>query len=134
MLYPMFALVVFIFLFVCYHFYLRVVSVRNKQVRISYFRLFEADGADIPKHILAGSRHIANVFETPVLFFVVSLLAIVLQQESPLMVSMGWAYVVVRIVHALIHTTYNNILHRLLVFWMGMLLLMAMWGLLVCSV
>jgi len=127
MLYPMFTYVLFIYLFVIVNFIFRVRAVRAKEVRLSYFQLFRAGEHVIPPHIQAGTNHMANMFETPVLFFVVSVLAIVLGIETVLLQILAWSYVAVRVVHAWIHSTYNDILHRLVVFWVSLLLLLAMW-------
>jgi hypothetical protein len=39
----------------------------------------------------------------------------------------AWAFVVTRIVHTCIHLSYNNVLHRLLVFGFRNLCVLAMW-------
>lgn len=132
MLLPMFAFVVFIYLFLLLNFIFRVRSVKSHAVKIGYYRLFSGD-QQIPRHILAGQKHFANLFETPVLFFVVGILAIVLKVETPLMIGLAWSYVGIRIVHAFIHSTYNNVVHRMLVFWASILALFAMWLHLVIS-
>ncbi|WP_045855559.1 MAPEG family protein [Teredinibacter purpureus] len=134
MLYPMFAYVAFIFLFICYNFYLRFQSVRGRKVSMGYYRLYDPKNAEIPIAIIAGAKHLANMFETPVLFYVVSILAIVLQQETTVMIGLAWCYVVSRGVHAFVHTTYNNVFHRLIIFWVSIFLLMSMWVSLAMSV
>jgi|GEM_PF-709014 len=133
MLYPMFALVAFVFLFIVCQFILRLKSVRSRAVSLSYYRVFQSKDAEIPTQILAGGRHLSNMFETPVLFYVVSVLAIVLQVETLWMITLGWVYVGARIVHAYIHAVYNNIIHRMLIFWLGMIVLLLMWVTLVIS-
>ncbi|TVZ37769.1 hypothetical protein P886_2114 [Alteromonadaceae bacterium 2753L.S.0a.02] len=134
MLYPIFALVVFTFLFMILQFFLRVKAVRNKEVRAAYFRLFETrEGERTPYYLIAGQNHLANLFDTPVLFYLVGSLAIVLDVQSSLMVALAWAYVAARVVHAYIHCTYNHLLHRLVIFWVGIIVLMIMWTLLMLS-
>lgn len=125
MLYPMFALVCFTYVFGFINFIWRFKSVKSGSVRARYYKLMQ--GSDIPDHIVAGSRHFSNLFEMPVLFYVIGVLAIILKVETTLMLALAWAYVVIRVIHAYIHVTYNHILHRLTVFWVGSLFLLAMW-------
>lgn len=125
MLYPMFALVCFTFVFGLINFIWRFKSVKSGSVRARYYKLMQ--GGDIPDHIVAGTRHFSNLFEMPVLFYVVGVLALILNVETTLMLTLAWSYVVLRIVHAYIHVTYNHILHRLSVFWIAALILLAMW-------
>lgn len=43
------------------------------------------------------------------------------------LVAMAWIYVAMRVLHSLIHVTYNKILHRFSIFALSNLLLLAMW-------
>jgi hypothetical protein len=68
-----------------------------------------------------------NQLEMPMLFFVVAILAILTGSADYPMTALAWAYVILRIVHAAIHTTYNKIPHRFLVYILSNLVLLAMW-------
>lgn len=129
MLYPMFALVVLTFIIFSINFYWRVNSVRNRTVHIRHYRLQQ--GGDVPPRIVAGGRQMSHLFETPVLFYVAGVLAITMGLEGALMAGLAWAYVAVRIIHAVIHMTYNNVIHRLIAFQVSFILLLVMWILLV---
>ena len=125
MFYPMCALVLVTFTVLLINFIWRVHAVRARQVSIKYFRVFE--GVEAPEHIKAGARHYANLFELPVLFYVAGLVALVRQMESALLINLGWAFVLFRLIHAMIHMSYNNVVHRMLAFWGGALVVLAMW-------
>lgn len=125
MLYPMFALVLITLVVLLINFIWRVRAVRSRQVSIKYFRVF--DGVEAPEYLKAGARHYANLFELPVLFYVAALAAMVLRLESPVLIGLAWAFVFSRVVHTLIHMSYNNVLHRMLAFWGGVLTVAAMW-------
>lgn len=131
MLYPMFALVVFTFSILLLNLAWRIQAVRQKTLSIKYFRTF-SDG-EAPEHIQAGARHYANLFELPVLFYVAGLAALALRLESPLLVTLAWLFVVCRFIHAVIHMSYNNVLHRALIFGISALLMLAMWVVLIAS-
>lgn len=131
MIYPMFAMTLLIFVVALINFTWRVSSVKNKQVRARYFKVFDSDGAEIPTHIIAGSKNYANLFELPVLFYAVSVLVLVLNLQQPIFLVLAWLFVLSRIVHSFIHLTYNHVLHRMLAFQVGMLTVMLMWIMLV---
>lgn len=40
---------------------------------------------------------------------------------------LAWVFVALRVAHSLIHCTYNRVMHRFMVFGLGMLCLLAMW-------
>jgi hypothetical protein len=46
------------------------------------------------------------------------------------MLGLAWSYVALRVVHSLIHITYNRIVHRFAAFAMSNAALLAMWVLL----
>lgn len=49
------------------------------------------------------------------------------------MIAFAWLYVGCRVVHAIIHTTYNNVVHRMLIFQLGSFILLIIWLLLVAA-
>jgi hypothetical protein len=126
MFYPMFALVLLTFAVLLTNFIWRMRALRSRQISVRYFRVFE--GAQVPEHLQAGARHFINLFELPVLFYVACLTAMLLQQQqSVVLLTLAWAFVLFRAIHTLIHMTYNNVLHRMLAFMAGALTLLAMW-------
>jgi hypothetical protein len=57
-----------------------------------------------------------NLLEIPVLFYVVSIVAFAAHLADPPAVVLAWTYVGLRVLHSLVHLTYNNVIHRLVVF------------------
>ena len=68
-----------------------------------------------------------NQFELPVLFYVLIALALPLRRADLFIVLMSWVFVVTRFAHAGIFVTTNNVQHRSLAWFAGVLVLMAMW-------
>ena len=68
-----------------------------------------------------------NQLEMPILFFVAVILAILTGSADYPMTALAWVYVILRIVHAAIHTTYNKISHRFVAYLLSNLVLLAMW-------
>ena len=75
-----------------------------------------------------------NLFETPVLFYAAALVIYAAQLTSAKYVALAWLYVALRLVHSVIHTTYNKVMHRLPAFMASFVVLAAIWGLLAFDV
>jgi hypothetical protein len=69
-----------------------------------------------------------NLFEVPVLFYVLCAALALEGGSTPGFVAAAWAYAVLRALHSLIHVTYNRVTHRFLVYVASTLLLFGMWA------
>jgi hypothetical protein len=68
-----------------------------------------------------------NLFELPVLFYVAVLMAAVSGIATDLFLALAWTFVVLRIVHSVIHCTYNRVMHRFTAYLLSSLVLWAIW-------
>jgi hypothetical protein len=68
-----------------------------------------------------------NLFETPILFYVVMIFAQLAQPENKIIVTIAWIYVALRIGHSIIQCSYNKVMHRFYVFFTSVWVLLAMW-------
>lgn len=75
-----------------------------------------------------AAENFRNLFEVPVLFYVLCIAVVVNGGSTRGMVLAAWAYVILRALHSLIQTTTNRVTHRFLVYVSSTLLLFAMWG------
>lgn len=69
----------------------------------------------------------SNQFEIPVLFYVLIAFALPLRHADLFIVLMSWVFVVIRFIHAGIFVTSNNVQQRGMVWFSGVLVLLAMW-------
>ena len=69
-----------------------------------------------------------NLFEMPMLFFVLCICLAITGLASPLFLAGAWAYVALRAMHSFIHITYNRVMHRFTVYALSSLLLFLLWG------
>lgn len=76
--------------------------------------------------MLKVTNNIENQFQTPVLFYVLGLMAWTLDRLDWLMLVVAWAYIATRLVHACIHLGSNVVLWRRKFFSIGVILLMLM--------
>jgi hypothetical protein len=78
------------------------------------------------QHTRAADNY-KNLFEMPVLFYVLCLALFATQMAGGGFVLAAWAYVALRVLHSSIHVGYNRIMHRFSVFALSSALLLAMW-------
>src|SRR5258708_27471288 len=69
----------------------------------------------------------SNQFELPVLFYILSALALPLRHAALVIVLLSWVFVVTRFVHAGIFVTSNDLKQRSLAWFAGVLVLFVMW-------
>lgn len=94
--------------------YRRFKAVFAGKVTAADFRYGES--SRVPHDVSIPNRNYMNLLEAPVLFYVVSLVAFVTQQADHLLVCLAWGYVGFRVLHSLVHLTYNHVIHRMLLF------------------
>ncbi len=68
-----------------------------------------------------------NLFEVPVLFYALVAVALATSQVPLWLVVGAWLYVALRVLHSLIHCTYNKVMHRLAAFLASFALLVGLW-------
>ena len=73
------------------------------------------------------ANNYANLFESPVLFYVAILLTLILMVQDSILVVLAWTWVTLRYIHSFIHITYNRVMHRFLVFIFSSFVLFAIW-------
>ncbi|MBR9814345.1 hypothetical protein GYB61_10880 [bacterium] len=74
------------------------------------------------------ANNFKHLFEVPVLFYVVSMIATLVGATSALMVALAWVFVGLRIVHSLIQCTVNVVMWRLAAFAFSVIVLIVMMG------
>jgi hypothetical protein len=103
---------------------LRYGSVVRRETRLADIALGQPNW---PPHVTKVSNAYENQFQLPVLFYVLVTLALVLRKADLLFVILSWVFVVLRIIHAYVHTTTNNVNHRFKVFAAAAIVLLVMW-------
>lgn len=124
-LYPMFAMVMLTLVVAMRMLQLRFRAVLQDNLNPGYFKLNR--GAKPPGYMLQAEQHYINLFESPVLFYVIVVLIYVLQFVDAISVSLAWGYVLARLGHAYIHTGPNRVLQRRNIFLLSITLLVTLW-------
>jgi hypothetical protein len=125
LLQPVLALVGLTFLVWLRLFMVRVPLIMRRQIDVNFYVV--KDGAPPPPIERAPTHHLANLFEMPVLFYALVALTIACGATDPTTVTLAWAYVGLRGLHALIHLTYNLPNHRFVPYFLSCAVLLVMW-------
>jgi len=81
------------------------------------------ESANVPGDVSLANRNYMNLLELPILFYFVCLSLVATNRVDQTYVYLAWAFVAMRVVHSLVHLTYHNVLHRLMVFAVGNILI-----------
>ena len=120
-LYPVFALVAWTFAVL-----LAVAGLRfASKVHPSHFALGESE--KVPLRARLANRNYMNLLELPMLFYTACALLYSANAASAMALQLAWAYVILRVVHSVVHIGYNNVIHRLIAFAVGNFVLMGLW-------
>ncbi|MGD8925404.1 MAG: MAPEG family protein [Thioalkalispiraceae bacterium] len=124
--YPMFAMVILTVIVGLRMLQLRYRAVFQDNLNPVYFKLNR--GGKPPEYMTQAEQHYINLFESPVLFYVIGVLLYMTQFVDVISLSLAWAYVLVRLAHAYVHMGHNRILMRRNVFLLSIALIVALWG------
>lgn len=121
---PLFVLVLMTFVLGFWLAGLRGPAFRRGEVRAENVDLRQPNW---PRHTMQVSNSFSSQFELPVLFYVLTILAIISKHADFLFVVMAWIFVLSRLAHAYVHTTSNNLSLRGSFFGIGAVVLALMW-------
>ena len=121
---PLFVQVVLTIVLYGWMAYLRVTVIRRREVHPRDIALREPNW---PKHVLQIGNAAHNQLETPVLFYVLTILAIITRHADLLFVELAWVFVLARLAHAYVHATSNRVSVRGPLFGLALMVLMVMW-------
>ncbi len=102
----------------------RLGAIKRKETRIADVALGQPNW---PTKVQQISNCYANQYQLPILFYVLTTLAIITRDADLLFVVLAWAFVLTRLLHAYIHTGTNNVPRRFYAFLAGAIVLLAMW-------
>lgn len=122
---PVLALVLWTFIVLLILPFRRFALIRSGQVGINDFKLQETER--VAEAAVQVNRNYMNLLEMPVLFYLACVLLYLLDGVTNLSLILAWSYLGLRLVHSLIHLTYNKVCHRFLVFAGSNVVLLGMW-------
>jgi hypothetical protein len=81
-----------------------------------------------PEEINIPAENFVNLFEIPIVFYLLSTLLLVTDSVSLFYLVASFIYVVLRYVHSFIALTYNKVVHRFKAYLLSCLVVFIMWG------
>lgn len=125
-LYPIFALLTLTIYVMFRTFAMRVAAVKSGDISHKYYRLYN-EGIE-PATLQANTRHLTNLMEVPVLFYITCILIYVTGINSLALLICAWLFVISRFAHSYVHLGKNQLKYRYKVFFAGVIVLVVMWG------
>lgn len=122
---PMLGMVFLTFSIMIWMLKLRFRAIKNDRVNPRYFSLNK--GAKLPDYLLKVTQHYENLLEMPILFYISILMVIALNLTNTSYVILAWLFLFFRVIHTIIHTTYNKVTHRKNAFIISTLILILLW-------
>ena len=104
----------------------RLGEIRARRISIGQFRTYETED-QMPAHLLKASRHYKNLFEMPILFYVIVLFALVSKASDTTTSVLVIAFCLLRSWHTFIHLGANNVIHRMYLFAASLVSLICLW-------
>ena len=85
----------------------------------------------IPEKVSLASHNLRNLFELPVIFYAICLYLFMSDSVDRIHLLAAWSFLAFRVVHSLIHCTYNKVEHRFAAY---MLAAIGLWTMVIRSV
>jgi len=114
-------LVVWVYMYVCRTSYLLREKIDLRKVDTP-----EKAATVIPGTVSLASHNLKNLFELPVIFYAVCLYLFVSNLVDAIYLAAAWWFFAFRLVHSLIHCSYNKVEHRFAAYILAAIALWAM--------
>jgi hypothetical protein len=121
---PLFVEVALTFVLLFWMAYLRTAAFKAGEVRPRDIALREPNW---PARVTQIGNAFHNQLELPMLFYVLTVLALITKHADLLFVIMAWIFVISRLAHAFVHVTDNVVRRRGAIYGVGMIVLALMW-------
>ena len=122
------SIMVFLNLFLIFRLiYMAASYIKNEDINLVQFRIYEGD---FPDKLWSARQQYQNMFEIPILFYLLCLLNIIFNNYSQFDIIISWIFVFSRIIHFFIRLKNQkdiNIIPRTIVFVLGLLFLSIGW-------
>ena len=121
---PLFVQVLLTFAVMLGMMYCRTGALQRREVRFEQIALREPNW---PLRATQFGNAFSNQFELPVLFYVLTILAMITRHADVLFVVLAWIFVAFRILQAFVHVTSNNVRYRGAFYGVSALVLLIVW-------
>ena len=123
-IYPLLAMIFLTLIIGVQLLYCNSKAVLKGEVNIESYRLFDSE---IPNHLKSISQHYKNMFELPVLFYILCILFIVDNHYTNFDVIIAWGFFSFRFLHSLVRISNQNVNLRFSLFIGSFVMLIIGW-------
>jgi len=123
---PLLALVLWSFVMWAWLYATRIPAITRLDIVFDPMRPNSDFNAQIPPKVRWKADNYNNLMEQPTLFYAVALTLAVIGAGDGLNLVLAWTYVVLRIVHSLVHALINIVIWRFGVFMLGSVVLLVL--------
>ncbi len=120
---PFFGLMLLTVLVWIYMYYLRLSYIMSNKVDPQSLATTSQAVDLIPIKVNTPSENLINLFELPVLFYATCIYLYVTQQVDTTFLILAYCFLIFRVVHSVIHCTYNKVTQRFYVYILSSLTL-----------
>ena len=126
MLAPVIALVLWCGVIWSWMYITRIPAINKARMKLDPMAPRGEQMAQLPAQVRWKADNYNHLMEQPPLFYAVAICLALLGDVSTLSLSLAWSYVVLRVAHSLVQTTFNHIVTRFSVFFVSSLVLFAL--------
>lgn len=119
--YPLMAMVLLTLIVWAYMYYRRLTYVLSHKISAGKLHSPEQVNQLLPNEINAPSNNLKNLFEMPILFYVVILLAAELNDITLISHIAAWSFVLFRVIHSVVHCSNGKVMTRFIVYMLSTL-------------
>lgn len=123
---PVLALMLLTFFVWCYMYFLRLQYVISNKIHAQKLATPEQCNTILPSYINKPSNNFKNLFEAPIIFYVICILSVLTEQVDNTLVNLAWSFVAGRVTHSFFHCFVSSVTARFYAYFISSLILWAM--------
>lgn len=123
---PVLAMVVLTFVVWSVMYVLRLGYITTKKLDVESLSSPEKMSAALPERVNNAANNLKNLFEVPVLFYVVCFYIAAVGVSTQTLVTLAWVYVSLRALHSLVHCSVNIVKLRFTFYFASCVVLITM--------
>lgn len=110
----------------CYMYFLRNKYVIVNRINPQKISSPEQITSLLPERVNQPSNNLKNLFELPLIFYIICLSATLLGLTDVGFIGLAWCYLGLRVLHSVIHCSFNHVLGRFCVYFLSGIVLWIM--------
>ena len=122
--YPLLMMVILTLIVTIRLLFFAVKSIIKGEVHIKQYRIYDGE---FPAKFISVRQHYKNMFEMPILFYLLCTLLIISDSVAPLDIQLAWGFVIFRILHSISRIPNKNVNIRFGLFAGSFIMLVAEW-------